>query len=89
MEARLAAAESDGTLTIARYSFDSMNLTLLQPFGVQSGLSLGVESTGTVVTETYDREGALVSADEDSFELTFVMRRATGDRWLTVAVLPD
>jgi Na+-translocating ferredoxin:NAD+ oxidoreductase RnfD subunit len=89
MESRVASAEEDGTVTIERYVFDSMNLILIDPFGVQSGLSLGVESTGTVVTESYDTDGALVATDEGSFEMTFVMRRATGDRWLTVAVLPD
>jgi Na+-translocating ferredoxin:NAD+ oxidoreductase RnfD subunit len=88
MEARVAAA-ADGELAISHYSFDSLNLTLVEPFGVQSGLSLGVEATGTVRTETYDESGALVATDEGSFETTFVMRRATGDRWLTVAVLPD
>jgi hypothetical protein len=89
MESRLAAAGTGDTVTIEHYTFESMNLTLLEPFGVQSGLSLGVESTGTVTTETYDTNGALVATDEGSFEMTFVMRRATGDRWLTVAVLPD
>jgi hypothetical protein len=88
MEARVAATEG-GELAISHYSFDSLNLTLVEPFGVQSGLSLGVEATGTVRTETYDESGALVATDEGSFETTFVMRRATGDRWLTVAVLPD
>jgi hypothetical protein len=88
MEARVAATEG-GELAISHYSFDNLNLTLVEPFGVQSGLSLGVEATGTVRTETYDESGALVATDEGSFETTFVMRRATGDRWLTVAVLPD
>ena len=89
MEALVASAADTGETTIAHYTFETMHLTLLEPFGVQSGLSLGVESTGTVVTETYDQDGVLVATDEDPFEATFVMRRATGDRWLTVAVLPD
>jgi hypothetical protein len=87
MEARVATA-SDGSVTVERYEFDSMNLVLLEPFGVQDGLSLGVESTGTVTTETYDEDGNLVESDEAPFDLTFAMRRATGDRWLTVGVLP-
>jgi hypothetical protein len=76
-------------VTVERYAFDSMNLVLLEPFGVQDGLSLGVEATGTVTTETYDEEGTLVDSDESPFERTFAMRRATGDRWLTVGVLGD
>jgi hypothetical protein len=89
MEARVAIAVADGTVTIERYEFDTMNLVLLEPFGVQDGLSLGVEATGTVTTETYDEEGTLVDSDESPFERTFAMRRATGDRWLTVGVLGD
>jgi len=33
-------------------------------------------------------EGALVGTETEPFEQTFVMRRATGGRWLNVAVLP-
>jgi hypothetical protein len=83
----VAVSVEQGRTTIAHYDFETMHLTLRQPVGAQSGLSLGVESTGTVTTETYEK-GALVSTDEAPFELTFLMRRATGDRWLTVAVLP-
>jgi hypothetical protein len=87
MSDRVAVSVEQGRTTIAHYDFETMHLTLRQPVGAQSGLSLGVESTGTVTTETYEK-GALVSTDEAPFELTFLMRRATGDRWLTVAVLP-
>jgi hypothetical protein len=88
MEALVGSADT-GEMTIRHYTFETMHLTLVEPFGVQAGLSLGVESTGTVLTETYDEEGTLVATDESPFDLTFVMRRATGDRWLTVGVLPD
>jgi hypothetical protein len=39
-------------------------------------------------TETYE-DGTLISAETEPYELTFVLRRATGDRWLIVGVLPD
>ena len=42
-----------------------------------------------MTTETYDRDGTITSTDTEPFDLTFVMRRATGDRWLNVAVLPS
>ena len=65
-----------------------MNVRLIVPFGVQTGLSLGFDSRGTVTEETYDASGTLISRDEKPFAQTFVTRRATGDRWLNVAVLP-
>jgi hypothetical protein len=43
-------------------------------------------STGTATTETYDARGALVSRTSAPFSLWFVVRRATGARWLNVAV---
>ena len=39
--------------------------------------------------ETYDASGALQSSRSTPFAKTFVVRRATGDRWLNVAVLPE
>jgi len=88
MQARLEEAVATGSTVIGRYHFDALNVSLLQPFGVQSGLSLGLEARGTVTRETYDAAGRLLAREPSPFELTFVMRRATGDRWLNVAVLP-
>jgi Na+-translocating ferredoxin:NAD+ oxidoreductase RnfD subunit len=88
MRARLRDAAARGTTTIARYQIDSVAVSLIVPFGVQSGLSMGLESRGTVIEETYDASGVIQSQESWPFELTFVMRRATGARWLNVAVLP-
>jgi Na+-translocating ferredoxin:NAD+ oxidoreductase RnfD subunit len=88
MKGRLRDAEASGSVVVAHYRFDAVNVTLIVPFGVQTGLSLGFEGRGTVTEETYDASGALVDRRESPFEKTFVMRRATGDRWLNVAVLP-
>ena len=49
---------------------------------------MGLDSHRTVTQETYDATGALVDRRPTPFEQTFVMRRATGGRWLNVAVLP-
>ncbi len=54
----------------------------------QTGLSLGLDASGTMVEETYDAAGALRSRRTSPFAKTFAMRRATGARWLNVAVLP-
>ncbi len=88
MRARLKAAESTGTTVIAHYAFDTISVSLLVPFGQQTGLSLGLHSRGTMVQETYDASGRLVARETSPFALTFAVRRATGARWLDVAVLP-
>jgi len=55
---------------------------------MQTGLSLGFHSQGTVIHETYDASGNLQSQTSEPFDLVFAVRRATGDRWLNVGVLP-
>ena len=85
---RLASAERTGQTVIQRYRIDTVRVALLVPFGRQDGLSLGMVSRGTVTTETIDATGATVSSESAPFETMWAMRRATGDRWLTVAELP-
>ena len=62
-------------------------MSLVVPFGRQNGLSVGLDSRGTMTEETYDAAGVLL-ARETPFAKMFVIRRATGGRWLNVAVLP-
>ena len=88
MQARIADAASSGSVTLSQYRFAAISARLLVPFGRQDGLSIGLASTGTVVEETYDRNGALQDRQELPFALTFAVRRALGARWLNVAVLP-
>jgi Na+-translocating ferredoxin:NAD+ oxidoreductase RnfD subunit len=85
---RLRDSEATGEIVIERYQIDQVNVTLLVPFGKQDGLSLGLESVGTVTSETYDVAGHLQSRTSSPFATTFAIRRATGGRWLNVAVLP-
>ncbi len=87
MQARLAALGPTSTTIVAHYRFAAIQVSLLVPFGRQSGLSLGLHATGTVVLETRDANGALISSQEQPFDLIFAIRRATGARWLLVAVL--
>ena len=63
-------------------------MVLLIPFGRQDGLSLGMKSEGSVTTVTYDADGDELSTATEPFATTFVMRRATGARWLNVDELP-
>ncbi|MDP9468723.1 MAG: hypothetical protein M3P32_08315 [Chloroflexota bacterium] len=88
MQERLRNAVTTGTTVVDRYAFDAISMSLLVPFGQQTGLSIGLHSRGTVTEETYDASGALVSKQSSPFSLTFALRRATGGRWLNVAVLP-
>ena len=88
MQDRLQKAVATGTTTIALYKFDSVTMSLLAPFGVQNGLSIGLDSRGTVTEETYDASGTLQVRQTSPFALMFVIRRATRERWLNVAVLP-
>ena len=88
MQARLQTAVTSGMTTINLYTFDSVTMSLLQPFGRQDGLSIGLDSRGTVTQETYDVSGRLQARQTSPFALMFVIRRSTGARWLDVAVLP-
>jgi Na+-translocating ferredoxin:NAD+ oxidoreductase RnfD subunit len=92
MRARVAGDAASGTCVIDVYKFDSVNVTLIVPFGVQTGLSLGFDAKGTVTRETYQASGGqagnLLSSQSTPFAQTFAIRRATGARWLNVAVLP-
>jgi hypothetical protein len=89
MQARVADVDS-GPVVLTHYLFDTIDVSLLVPFGQQTGLSLGLGGTGTKVEEIYDSAGELTERTESPFEETFAMRRATGDRWLIVGVLtPD
>ena len=83
-----ALAGSSEYTVIVHYQFDSISVRLLIPFGVQDGFSLGIEGRGTMIRETYTDAGDLNSRESLPFAQTFAVRRATGDRWLNVAVLP-
>ena len=72
----------------SRTTFDDVTMSLVVPFGRQTGLSVGLDSRGTVTEETYDASGALLARTTSPFAKMFVIRRATGGRWLNVAVLP-
>ena len=88
MQARLQEAAANGTTVVDHYRFDSVRVRLIVPFGVQTGISLGFDSTGTITEETYDANGTLRSTRTILMNETFAVRRATGGRWLNVAVLP-
>ena len=88
MQARVKAAAAGDTYGLDHYQFTSIHATLLIPFGRQDGFSIGLQAKGVMVEETHAGSGAVQGQHISPFDLTFAVRRATGDRWLTVAVLP-
>jgi len=88
MQAALRDATATGWTVVDHYRFDSLKARLIVPFGVQTGLSLGFDATGTRTEETWDAAGNLLDRHDSPFDLTFALRRATGGRWLNVGVLP-
>lgn len=88
MNQRLLDAQSSGRTVLTTYRFDGGTVSLLIPFGKQDGFSLGFRMTGTQVVQTRDASGAIVGTEQMPLDRVFAVRRATGDRWLLVAVLP-
>ena len=88
MQGRYRDAVASGATTVTTYDFDAVQFSIIQPFGVQSGLSLGLDATGTATHRTYDAAGNVTATAGEPFANLFVIRRATGGRWLNVAVLP-
>lgn len=88
MQARLAALASGGPIVLTHYRFDRIDVSLLVPFGRQTGLSLGLRGQGTMIQETVGADGRRQAGRAAPFDLTFAVRRATGARWLNVGVLP-
>jgi hypothetical protein len=88
MQRRYRDAVASGSTTVTTYDFDAVQFSIIQPFGVQSGLSLGLDATGTATHTTYDAAGNVTATASEPFANLFVIRRATGGRWLNVAVLP-
>lgn len=89
MQGRVSDSVETGQTVVAHHQIEMIDVVLLIPFGRQDGLSLGMRSRGTVTTMIYDAEGAMKSSTTEPFATTFVMRRATGARWLNVDELPD
>jgi len=88
MRNRLSVAARSGRTVVRRYRIESVRMVLEVPFGRQDGLSVGLQSRGSVTVQTYDAAGNLQSSSTEPLATMFVMRRATGDRWLNVAEVP-
>jgi hypothetical protein len=88
MRAEVSSAAAGGERQVEHYTFDRVEARRLIPFGVQTGASLGLDSYGTVVRETWSASGQLLNRTSERFSQTFAMRQATGDRWLLIGTFP-
>jgi hypothetical protein len=88
MQGLLSDAQASGSTTVKHYTFDTVDVKLLVPFGVQTGASLGFHVTGTVTEQTVDSSGNVTATVTQPVDTMFAVRRATGARWLNVAELP-
>jgi hypothetical protein len=77
-----------GAAIVPHYTFEAIQVVLVHSQG-QSGLSLGLQSSGTVETVTYGVDGQERSRKTSPFATTFVLSRPTGERWLTVDTRPN
>jgi hypothetical protein len=62
-----------------------LNRPILLPFGKQDGLSLGFDSRGTVIEETYNAAGVLQAQQTSPFATDVCHAPGDGRAWLNVA----
>ena len=62
MQSRLRGCGATGKTVITHYEFDTIDVSLLVPFGAQTGLSLGLAGRGTMIDETRDAHGTSSAA---------------------------
>ena len=83
LQERVDRVIETGRAVVPHYTFEAIQVVLVHSKG-QSGLSLGLQSSGTVETVTYGVDGQERSRETSPFAITFVLSRPTGARWLTV-----
>jgi len=83
LQGRVDSVIETGRAVVPHYTFESIQVVLVHSRG-QSGLSLGLQSSGIVETVTYGVDGQERSRETSPFATTFVLSRPTGARWLTV-----
>jgi hypothetical protein len=88
MRGRIDEAIAAGETVVDTYLFDSIRISSVIRAEGQGGLSLGLDTRGTVEEITYDAEGNETGRVASPFTLTFMLSRPTGGRWLLVATRP-
>src|SRR5262249_4735332 len=88
MQDRLTGEAATRTTTIEPYACEPIDGHRIVPSGRQTGLPLGLDARAVVTEEPYDANGRLLASKDQPFAQTFALRRALGDRWMNVGVLP-
>jgi hypothetical protein len=83
MQGLVEQGVATGEWVVAHYEFDSLHLRVVETTGGQ-GSDLGFEATGVVQEVTYDADGVEIHRVSAPFASNFVLRQASGDRWLIV-----
>jgi hypothetical protein len=83
MERRMERSVATGEWVVADYAFDSLHLRVVETAGSQF-VDLGFEATGVVEKVFYDSDGVELRKEAAPFASLFVLRQATGGRWLIV-----
>ena len=88
LEALIEAGSADGRRVIPSYTFDSLDLMVVFPGGLQRGANAGLAARGTVQEVVRSDSGEELERRERPFEVTFSLRQTTSGRWLNTDTLP-
>lgn len=89
MEGVVEQAATSGVHVVPTHTFDTLHLDVVFTDGPQGGANLGLVTTGTVETVTYDAAGAEQARASEPFSKTFVLHPEVGDRWLIADEVED
>ena len=84
MERRIEEDAVARRRVVEQFTFDSLHLRAVFGDDTQLGPSLAFDASGTVERIISDEAGSETSREQSGFASTFVLNRATGDRWLIV-----
>ena len=88
LEALIGAGAADGERVIPTYTFDSLELKVVFPGGLQRGANAGLSARGVVAEIVRSGSGAELERRERPFAVTFSLRQTTSGRWLNTDTLP-
>ena len=88
LQAVIEEGAAGGQRVIPTYTFDSLDLKVVYPGGLQRGANAGLAARGTVEEIVRSESGEELERRERPFAVTFSLRRTTSGRWLNTDTLP-
>ena len=88
LQAVIEEGAGGGQRVIPTYTFDSLDLKVVYPGGLQRGANAGLAARGTVEEIVRAESGEELERRERPFAVTFSLRRTTSGRWLNTDTLP-